>query len=281
MPRAHRVMTFLTAASLLLGLASGCGGDEPGGREIDWDRAAPLSGRVEGGRLAVEVIPTPGLSVPLVVIEEPGIGGRGYVLAGDISYTDIPQPGYLEMWSVFANGDRYFTRTLGPTGPMAVLVGDSTARRFELPFYLNGAPPPARLEVNLVLPAGGSVSVGPLVLRPLDSSGSDAWWTDSSGGWIGGLAGSALGVIGALTGVLAGLRRGRRFVVAAIPLVMVFGVAAFATGVLAAALGQPRAVFYPLMLTGAIAVAVFGLIRVPVKRAYQDDELRKMRALDV
>jgi len=277
--RASKLTTMAAALPLFLVLVSACGGDAERARVVDWTKTPPISGNVIGGRAIVE---SPGEALlPLVVIDKPGISGTGYVVNGEVSYEGVGGRGFLEMWSVFADGKAYFSRTLGSAGPMAALSGSSGPRRFELPFYLEGAPAPDRLEVNLVLPAGGRVSIGPLTLRALDSNGSDAWWTDSSGAWIGGLAGSVLGVTGALTGVLAGLRRGRRFVVAAIPVVVVLGVAAFATGVLAAALGQPRAVFYPLMLTGAIAVAVFGLIRVPVRRAYQDDELRRMRALDV
>ena len=35
---------------------------------------------------------------------------------------------------------------------MAALTGDSDGRAFELPFYLNGAAGPERIEINLVLP---------------------------------------------------------------------------------------------------------------------------------
>jgi hypothetical protein len=77
---------------------------------------------------------------------------------------------------------------------MAKLTGTFEARAFALPFYLSSASPrPARLEVNVVLPARGRVVVRDLRLSTAAEALSTpgAWWSDQMGGWIGGIAGGA------------------------------------------------------------------------------------------
>lgn len=105
---------------------------------------------------------------------------------------------YLEMWSVFPDGGRYFSRTLGAEGPTAAMVGESDWRRFELPFFLEGATStPSQLELNAVLPSGGRVWVGPLRLMALeDAASSGAWWTDRTAVLVGGIGGAMVGVLG-------------------------------------------------------------------------------------
>src|SRR5207245_1908725 len=79
------------------------------------------------------------------------VAGPGYVVAGQVRYEGVEGQGYLEMWTVFPDGQRFFSRTLAPRGPLAALPGESSWRRFELPCGLGGASqPPARAEVDLV-----------------------------------------------------------------------------------------------------------------------------------
>lgn len=268
----RRTLAALAAAMAVAALGA-CGGDEPG-RTIDWDGGATLGGVVENERL---VVATGGGSIPIAVVDQPGIGGTGYIIRGTVSHEGVSGTGYIEMWSYFADGGAYFTRTLDTEGPLAALRGDSPDRDFELPFYLNGAPPPDRLEINVVLPEGGTVTVGPLQLASLDGG---VWWDDSTAGAAGAIAGIVIGMLGAVTGVLAGRGRARRFVFAAFAVAVVLGAAMVALGIVALVADQPYAVYYPLLLAGGLVVVVFGVATPGVRKRYQEQELRRMTALD-
>jgi hypothetical protein len=80
---------------------------------------------------------------------------------------------------------------------------------------------------------------------------------------------------------LCGIGRGRGLVTALLVAMAGFGVVCLVLGVAALALGQPYAVYYPLLLTGVIAT-VLGLALLPVARKrFAEAELRRMQALDV
>jgi hypothetical protein len=184
------------------------------------------------------------------------------------------------MWSVFPDGARYFSRTLADRGPQAVISGDSEWRDFELPFYLRGSSQrPVRLEVDLVLPGAGQVWIGPLELTTPGAT-SSAWWSERTGGWVGGIGGSLIGVTGAVLGVLVARGRGRRAVLATMVALIAAGAGLLVAGAVALALSQPYAVYYPLLLGGIIILAVFGSGFRRVRRAYEEAELRRMRAMD-
>jgi hypothetical protein len=246
--------------------------------QVDWRQTAPLSGRVVGD--AVEVTSKTGGTFPLVVIADPLIRGDAFALAGRIRYRGVSGTGLLEMWSVFPDGDRYFSRTLADRGPQAVISGDSEWRDFELPFYLRGSSQrPVRLEVDLVLPGAGQVWIGPLELTTPGAT-SSAWWSERTGGWVGGIGGSLIGVTGAVLGVLVARGRGRRAVLATMVALIAAGAGLLVAGAVALALSQPYAVYYPLLLGGIIILAVFGSGFRRVRRAYEEAELRRMRAMD-
>src|SRR5207247_60213 len=87
-----------------------------------------------------------------------------------------------EMWSVFPNGERFFSRTLATQGTLAALHGESSWRRFELPFFLSGTTQtPSRLEINLVLPGRGTVWLGPLRLERPSAPAAEGGVAQSSG----------------------------------------------------------------------------------------------------
>jgi hypothetical protein len=202
-------------------------------------------------------------SLPVAVLERPAVSGDQYAIHGRVACQGVEGDGYLEMWSVFADGSRYFSRTLAERGPMARLRGTSEARAFVLPFFLSPeAPRPVRLELNAVLPGRGTLTLSELALR----SGAEAttapgaWWSAETAGLLGGGAGSALGVFGALLGTLCSLGRGRRFVSAGLFALGAGGLVALAAGGVAVALGQPHEVWYPLVLIGGLSAALgFGL----------------------
>ena len=197
----------------------------------------------------------------VVEIESPPVSGDSYALRGMVEYTGVAGDGYLELWSLFPDGSRYFSRTLDVSGPMAKLSGTSPARPFTLPFFLNGSPArPSRLVVNVVLPGAGSVRLSELRFDPAGAASvaPGAWWSPPQGGMIGGILGGALGVLGGLVGVLCSLGRGRRLVLGALAAMAAVGSASAVAGAAALALGQPYEVWYPLLLPGVLA-AVLGI----------------------
>jgi hypothetical protein len=242
---------------------------------------APCGARAELPAGPVEVRGPGTRSV--AVIEPPPVTGDRYAIQGTVSYEGVEGDGYLEMWSVFADASRYFSRTLDERGPMGKLSGTSESRPFVLPFFLTGdAPSPVRLELNVVLPAGGTVTLGELMFVSGASATRvpGAWWSPETGGLIGAAAGSAVGVLGALIGTLCSLGRARRFAIAGLLSLGTGGLVLLAAGVVALALGQPYEVWYPLVLLGVLGPALgFGLLGT-ARRRYEAHELRRMQALD-
>ncbi len=240
----------------------------------DWTDIAPASGVVEDGEVRIEGAGTH----RLVTIDNPDIRGDSYAVAGSVRFEGVAVPGYLEMWSYFADGGAYFSRTLAAEGPTASLVGESTGRTFELPFFLDGAAGPERIEINLVLPRSGTVWLGPLDLVGFGEV--TEWWTADQGGFIGAVGGILAGLGGTLLGILGSRRRSRRLVEVLLVGGATVGVGLFATGVYAAVSDQPRHVWYPLVLLGAILALVDGLLFPLVRRRYEATELHRIRALD-
>jgi len=275
MRRACRSLTL--AGAVLAAFAPSAWASEPS-VTVDWNQTAPLSGRVVDGMVEVTSSGAGG-TFPLVAIADPAIRGNGYALTGRIRYRGVAGVGFLEMWSVFPDGARYFSRTLAGDGPQARISGDSEWRDFELPFNLNGSERPVRLELGLVLPGAARVWIGPLELTAPGAT-SSAWWSDRTGGLIGGIAGSLIGITGAIVGVLIARGRGRRPVLTTMVALAVAGSALLVAGAVALAMSQPYAVYFPLILGGIILVAVFGPGFRRARRAYEDVELRRMRAMD-
>ena len=217
----------------------------------------------------------------IALLEAPAVSGDRYGYTGTVAYEGVAGDAYLEMWSEFPDGSRYFSRTLDTRGPMARLTGTASARAFALPFFLEpGSVRPVRLEVNVVLPAAGRVVVRDLRFAAgaefMETPG--AWWPDATGGWIGAAAGSTVGLLGGLIGILCSLGRGRHFAIGGLVALAAFGGALLVVGLVALASGQPYAVWYPLVLPGVLA-PVLALSLLPVARN-RFDILKRAQALD-
>jgi len=280
-------LTALSCATAVALLAASPGAQAQGTR-IDWRTAAPaegdvLPGEAPGGSAALRVTSAgAGKTVPLTVIRGPAVGGKGYALVGLVRYAGVKGAGYLEMWSVFSDGQRYFSRTVEKRGPLAALSGDSGWRRFELPFILRGAERPSRLELNLVLPGRGTVWLGPveLVAEFPAAAGQDAWWSSQTAGLLGALGGSLLGLLGAAIGSLAGRGRARKLVLGLAWAILGAGVGAFALAIVALLDSQPREVWFPLFLFASIALVFLALIP-SLRRRYAAMELRRIQSEDL
>jgi hypothetical protein len=275
---------------LALLVAAGVGAAQE--QTIEWSHTAvsggvALPGEGPDGATALQLRATGTAPTPfhLITIEHPSVKMPGYLVAGEVRYEGVEGQGYLEMWSVFPNGERYFSRTLATSGAHAALHGASSWRRFELPFSLtSAAEAPSRLEINLVLPGWGTVWLGPMRLAlstsPTGTAGG-GWWSERSGILLGVGLGSLCGIVGALIGVLGGRGKARGFVLLLLAGLIAGGGALALLGAAALWSSQPRHVWYPLLLIGG-ASALVGLVVLPgVRRRYAADELRRIQAMDV
>ncbi len=247
----------------------------------------PAGGAASFEQLKVQNSQGQPLIVNVLTVESPAISSARYAITGQVRFDGVEGTGFLEMWSHFPDGGRYFSRTAATVGPMKSLSGSSGWRQFVLPFFnKEGGPPPTRLEVNIALPGRGTVYLGPVRLvqyapneNPLAVAGQ--WWGDQGGGLLGGIAGSILGCLGALVGWLAATGRARRVALGTLKVMILLGVIALAGGGFALLRSQPYAVYYPLLLLGFLCVVIpAGLFRA-IRKRYEEIELRRMRAMDL
>ena len=265
-------------------------------RDLAWQKLAPdveigemaVAGEAKPLAVAKVALDAQGGTVRVLEIDKPNVTAASWEIAGRVKYADVQGDAFLEMWSHFPDGSAYFTRTLDKSGPMGVLHGKSEWREFRLPFLSEPGKTPSKLVVNVVMPGGGTVWLGPAKLTegrgpatgrtgaggPL----SLAWWGRTGDGRVVGLM---LGLYGAVMGILASWARGRRL---SVPVMVgglcVCGVVLIA-GLIAWGGGQPHRVWYPLLLIGTIGGTVTGCLLPVLKRRLEEEELRRMTALDV
>ncbi len=223
--------------------------------------------------------------VPLFAIDRPGIEGHRYALRGEVRGEGIEGRAYLEMWSFFPGGGRYFSRTLAETGPMANLAGTFGFRAFVLPFTAEPGMKPERLAVNVAFPGHGTVTLGPLRLVELGPGDdpllpSGAWLTSRQIELAGGIGGGLLGLLGALAGTLASRGKARSFVLVILRGMLAVGIASLAALALGWWSGQPRPILFLFLLVGVICSAVPASLLGQVRRRYEEMEFRRMKALD-
>ena len=292
-------MKSLLGTALILGLVANCSGEQLVS-EFDWQKLATSgqlrSGtvRVADGRTVLEVSNTNDLPLQaqLFKIPKPSIHTMRYALLGEIKYDGVRGDGYLEMWNYFppakagqAEGG-YFSRTLGQSGEMGKITGTCGWRQFMLPFDRTGTPnSPSRLEINLFLPGQGKVYMGPVKLveysnGPSRARASAPWWSDQTGGMIGGLMGTTFGCLGGLLGFLASRGRARGFVLHTIELFIVVGIGSGLAGLFAIWSQQPFGVWSVLLILSVVLVVVSPAALSRYRRIYEDKELRRMIAAD-
>ena len=236
-------------------------------------------------RLKVENGKSSPSSLTVLTIDQPQVAGPRYSVSGRLRYENVEGTGYLEMWNYFPGGGQYFSRTLADQGPMMKIQGTSGWRSFVLPFDATGAPPPAKLVVNVFLPGRGTVYLGPVELREETGAAFSlpgALTTNRLAGLAGGVAGLVVGSLGALIGLLTSLGRARRFVMASATSLIAFGALAFTAGIVAFASSQSYSGVYPFLLLLGFLASVVPLGLLPaIRKRYEEIELRTMRAHDL
>src|SRR5438094_459100 len=100
------------------------------------------------------------------------------------------------------------------------------------------------------------------------------WWTDEQAGLIGGIGGSALGILGGILGTVAGFcaPRGKckRLVFGLCIFMISIGIISLTAGVIALSSHQPYGVYYPLLLMGIICTAALGGGMPVIRRQYRE-----------
>lgn len=291
---------------LLLAAAFASAAAEPAGNpaervvgEFRWDRPGlelPVNAtaiRTNGDRTTLVIRRTnenSQIRVALLRIEAPAIAGQQYAIRGQVRYSGVKGKGFLELWNYFPPlkpgqpEGAYFSRTLGESGSMGVIAGDSDWREFLLPFNRTGAPaPPSRLELTAILPTPCEVELGPLQLVDYadDAAGAaGAWWSREQTGSIGAALGALGGILGGLIGPLAGQRRARGLVLGALALMGAAGALGLFLGFRGLAANQPFWVWGTLVLSGGLMLAIPGTLFIPIRRRYAELELRRISSLD-
>jgi hypothetical protein len=208
----------------------------------------------------------------ILTIHDPGISASSYALTGKVRYEEVDGVGYLEIWSYLDDGGRYFSRTLGDSGPMQSLRGSSDWRPFSVPFYIADTTEarPFKLELNVVLPGRGTVYLSPLELVQYGKEEKPV-----------SPVGSVFGILGGVLGGLAGFGKAHRVAFTLLLTMFVSGVASLALGLVAILQSQPYPVFYPLLLGGTLVTVLLALLYRPLRKRYEGIELRKMKSMDL
>jgi hypothetical protein len=111
---------------------------------------------------------------------------------------------------------------------------------------------------------------------------TEPWFDPNRYAWIPGTVyGVAVGVLGAVAGVLAHRGRARQFVVNAWIAAWTVGLALAAAGIAALVNGQPWGVWFGFLLPGVIGVAVVGGNYFVIVKRYRDIERRRFAARDL
>lgn len=225
-------------------------------------------------------------------LPEPGVTGPIYALKGMVRYDAVVGTAYLQLDNYFNGHGVFFSKTLADSGPLERITGSSGWREFVLPFFANsdreqGAEniTPDRLTLLMHLPDGGSVYLRDVALyqyangeNPLTDGAQ--WFGDRTGTRTGAIGGGLIGLWGALIGILAARGRAKGFVLVSAGALFVIGLLSAVAGVIALAMRQPYAVYYPLLLVGFILTIVVGALWRTLPQRYQAAELKKMRAMD-
>lgn len=282
------LVTTMVAVGLLTGAAEAPAAEVVA--EVRWDAGA-FPAAPEGVELSVgsgeparlEVVSGGGRrTVALARIDSPAVGWPGWRVDGQVVLEELGAAAFAEMWVVYPDGARYFSRSVswpaGASGEVDV----------SLPFRPDASSPaPVALEIRLVLEGPARLAVGPLRLVRADRVDdltalvSGAWWSERTGAVVGAAGGTALGLLGALLGVLVARGVALRLAAAGLLAVAVAGVAAVAAAAVGLATGQPYGVWYPLGLLGLIAAVVGFALRPVARRRAVQIEIQRMRAADL
>jgi hypothetical protein len=275
---------------LLLAVLSAIVSHAPAAESREWKAGVPgieFAKSAANSAGIIEVRAGEEAVIPVLRDLQPGLKLGPYFVRGEVRYEKIGGTACLEMWNVFPPArpgepeGRYFSRTMGEYGPMQKLQGNSAWREFLLPFNTEGLnAAPVALELNVVLPDGGTVWLRNLRVSQFAAPPTPAWLqSKSAAGVVGGALGALIGIFGGTIGTCLRKGKGRNVARAAF--------AILCTVATAAAIGAAWAVFTrhsiwiaPLGIPAAIVFALLPLFRAQMTHRFEHAELRRMHAAD-
>ena len=108
------------------------------------------------------------------------------------------------------------------------------------------------------------------------------WWNATSGNYFGAFGGTGLGVLGGILGPMIGILAPKGsckvLVMSLMGLMILVCAVLLGAGLFAVTQGQPRHVWYPLILIGGIGVFVLTPLSFVVRLRYREAEQRKLEA---
>ena len=159
-------------------------------------------------------------SVFLFNLEKPAVASDSYALLGEIRYENMPSGSFLETWNHFPEkkggteiGASCFSRTMGDSGPMGKLSGNSDWRFFTLPFFMNDGSGrrPLRITFNAQFAGpGGVVEIRNLRFRDGLGTGAATSLLHLSPLLVGGVVGAAVATTAGVFVWRAAARRTQR-----------------------------------------------------------------------
>lgn len=244
-------------------------GEVPEGVSIDFVADAGVDG---GG--ALRIVNQNQTPVRVMLFEVDGLNAENSTLeyAAMLRSEGLTGMAYLEMW-VYLGENSYFSRGIDKH-----VAGTSQWLACDTPFFLNEPGAVAdRAELGVALEGAGTVYIDNVVLAPRAAPGFLAAY-----GWV---AGAALGMMGALFGVLAGVLgpagKGRGLVLGLGVAILVVCVLMLVGGVAVWLSGGDWALFYPLVLAGGIGTLLFAFMLPITAARYRQAETRRLAAADM
>lgn len=240
-----------------------------------------------------------GLTVQLAELNEPGIESGAWAIRGNVRYENVVGTSYFEMWSYFADGSYFFSRTMVDGGPQGWIAGSSSWRRFEVPFDATDRhDTPVRITLNLVMKGVGTVEVGPLELVQLDPAWAPVVAESASHGMRGVAVGWLLLLLKVLVLLMVlllvilmivGLATARYRMVWVCVFILTLPIALY--GVVAMLFGGFFGLTELIIVGAVVALLVLSAVKLhrghdKERRSHEepggstDDELRKMQAMD-
>jgi hypothetical protein len=195
-----------------------------------------------------------------------------YVVRGRVKYVGVEGDGYLELLSEFAGGNCYRDHLK--------LGGTAEWESFQIGPPTQSGQLLRRLTLNVVLPAGGALTVAePLVVTPRNVD--SAWCTPAHAVWIGlGLC-AVIAIMGGSAFLLAAWGKSRRLAMRLLVIGLAISGVSLIAGLAALCAGQPWPIYFQLLLQGGIGLVVWGANVPNILRYFHAAEMRRMSAADV
>ena len=108
------------------------------------------------------------------------------------------------------------------------------------------------------------------------------WWSEATATYLGAFGGAGIGILGGVyggvAGVLASKGKARGAVLGTHVVLLGLGILSLLAGIVAAVMGQPYHVMFPLLLIGIVLTFVMGPLLPVMRRAYLQADQRRLEA---